>query len=654
MATRFKMNPKQAKIQLAAMVVSTALSVSSVAASSNQQDEVEFQLDQVLVTAQRYQTRNVDTPASTSIYNSAALKATGGSNVLEALKQMDGLVYSSFGPGGAPMSTMTSKIMIRGVTSGTLVLINGTPLNLRGLYSLEDIPIETVERVEIIKGGGAVLYGSEATGGVINIITKKTRDSSIQISGGNYGQQNHNLNLQLGKLGVGHSQEKWGDTGKVSSAIDANGKEMNNFFRGSDRENHSLTYNFDDHLSLMYSHNQSEYNYDYKFGSGYAANRVGATRYTRTYTDNKDYAQLQYSGEHVKGTLYYNQKELQTFGIDYYSSTGSAAGYPSKTDKTDKNRAYGLDLQQDWNIDGKKALLGLTYQNEYYLPDNSKSLDYSRDNFSLYGQWEQPMDQANTLIISGRETWTANAPNGRDYNNFSAQGQLLHKINANESLYASVGQSFMMPTFAQMYSSNDERKIGNPDLKPQTGIHYEAGWKKSSGQHNWKAAVFSFRINDNITSLFDKANQTYNYTNEDMKNSGVELSCEIAANKEWSFNWGVTYNNPLTKSTDKPYWDRNYGRWQLNGGATYQRDKWKATLTANYLAERVMTPSKAQSYTTKPYLLTSLNVNYAMDQTQSIFLTANNLLNRNDVISHSSSDYYSTPFNYTLGYRATF
>ena len=655
MTIKFKNNKKRVSIQLAVMALSTALFVSTAYANTAQPDNTaEYELDQVLVTAQRYQTRDVDTPASTSVYTSEELKATGGRNVLEALKQAAGLVYSSMGTGGAPMSTMTSKIMIRGVTSGTLVLVNGTPINLRGLYNLEDIPIENVERVEIIKGGGSVLYGSEATGGVINIITKKSLQDSIKISSGNYGQQDYNMNLQLGKLGLGYSYEKWGDTGKISQAIDATGKEMNNFFRGSERNNNSLNYNFDDRLSLLYSHNKSEYNYNYKFGTGYAANRVGVTRYDRTYTDNKDFVQLQYDYDHIKGTLYYNYKTLQALGKDYYSLAGSATGYPTYTNKTDKNQTYGFDVQQDWLIKNNKALLGLAYQNEYYMPDRSKSLNYERDNYSIYGQWEQPVSTKNTIILSGRETWTGNAPNGRNYNNFSSQGQFVHKLAENENVYASVGQSFMMPTFPQMYSSNDERRIGNPNLKPQTGMHYEVGWKRNSEQHKWRVAIFNLSIKDNISSIFDKPNQTYSYTNEDMKNTGIELTCDIGGKNDWTFNWGITYGNPLTKGTEKPYWDRNNGRLQLNGGATYQHDKWKATLTGNYLADRVMTPSKAPSYAAKPYLLTSLSVNYALDKKQDIFFTANNLFDRQDVISHSSSDYYYTPFNFTLGYKSKF
>lgn len=63
--------------------------------------------------------------------------------------------------------------MIRGKRRGTMVLVDGIPLNVRtGYYDLDRINIADVERIEVVRGGGAVLYGSDATGGVINIITK--------------------------------------------------------------------------------------------------------------------------------------------------------------------------------------------------------------------------------------------------------------------------------------------------------------------------------------------------------------------------------------------------------------------------------------------------------------------------------------------------
>src|SRR5574344_1709324 len=101
-----------------------------------------------------------------------------------ALKFGTGLYFQSQGTKGTSQGTMNSKIIIRGVEKGTLVLVDGVPLNQSGRYNLEDIPTDLVERVEIVRGGGSVLYGSEATGGVINIITKGKRENSVKTSFG--------------------------------------------------------------------------------------------------------------------------------------------------------------------------------------------------------------------------------------------------------------------------------------------------------------------------------------------------------------------------------------------------------------------------------------------------------------------------------------
>ena len=124
-----------------------------------------FTLDQMIVTATRYEKKDVDVPASTVILTAEDLKNTGATNLQVALSKVPGLAYKNFGPGGAAMGTMGTEINIRGVSNGTLVLVNGTPINLRGKYYLDSIPVENIERVEIVKGGGSVLYGSEAMGG---------------------------------------------------------------------------------------------------------------------------------------------------------------------------------------------------------------------------------------------------------------------------------------------------------------------------------------------------------------------------------------------------------------------------------------------------------------------------------------------------------
>ena len=87
-------------------------------------------------------------------------------------------------------------------------------------------------------------------------------------------------------------------------------------------------------------------------------------------------------------------------------------------------------------------------------------------------------------------------------------GQYAYKLSSDETVYANVSQSFIMPTFAQMYGASDTA-ISNPDLKPQKGTNYEIGWKKLSGDHSWKAAVYHMDITDNITSSWNGDKSEY-------------------------------------------------------------------------------------------------------------------------------------------------
>lgn len=143
-----------------------------------------YELNPVTVTAQRMETTDLKTPAAVEVLTADEIQKTGATSVHEALKFSTGIIMHAQGPRNISQGTMTNKVVIRGVEKGTLVLVDGVPINQSGRYNLENIPTDAVEKIEIVRGGGAVLYGSEASGGVINIITKgKETTESRQESG---------------------------------------------------------------------------------------------------------------------------------------------------------------------------------------------------------------------------------------------------------------------------------------------------------------------------------------------------------------------------------------------------------------------------------------------------------------------------------------
>ena len=132
-----------------------------------------FTLDPMVVTAQRMETRDLDTPASTTIISDKEIKDAGYKNVFDAIDNQLGLSSTGYGDAGQEFGFSSGRTVIRGFDRGTLVMVDGIPMNLKNYNSADSIPISMVERIEIVKGAAGTLYGAEAMGGVVNIITKR-------------------------------------------------------------------------------------------------------------------------------------------------------------------------------------------------------------------------------------------------------------------------------------------------------------------------------------------------------------------------------------------------------------------------------------------------------------------------------------------------
>ena len=168
-------------------------------------ETVDENLGDVVVTATRSEKREQNVPAATTVITAEDIHASGAQNAAEALQMTDGFAYASFGQNGAAMGTMANDATIRGIDNGTLVLVNGNPVSWRGKYDLSAIPAGTIERIEIVKGSGSVLYGSEAMAGVINIITKKGASNQVTVGIGNSGQHHYAVNVGDDRLEIGRA-----------------------------------------------------------------------------------------------------------------------------------------------------------------------------------------------------------------------------------------------------------------------------------------------------------------------------------------------------------------------------------------------------------------------------------------------------------------
>ncbi|MBR1590605.1 MAG: TonB-dependent receptor [Acidaminococcaceae bacterium] len=643
-------------------VVPVLLGGASVYAAEAEDDALSsFTLDPVVITATRTEKRDVDVPASTEILTNEDLIKRGATNAMDAMRQVNGIEVNNYFPGGTAMTTMTSDINIRGYGDYTLVMINGNPVNLNGVYNIDAIPREAIERIEIVKGGGAILYGSDAVGGVVNIITKKKYSNYITAGYGNYGQRKLNVGAGNEKFHVNYDLYRWGEVNHLSDSANPPTASSYTYSQNkSKKENIGVGYNINDKLSFEYNHFNSAIDYHRN------SNKTGKYHQYRTTETNQDLAQLNYNDKDFKGHIWYNKNRIKYSGFNAIK-INKVLGPVALTKR--ENTVFGVDLQKDFHF-GEKSLLtvGTDYKYEKFdqvlttgvVPDDHVK---TRNTYALFAQLDQKLTKQDNIIVGGRGTWTKGAWNNQNYHDFSASGQYIHKFDEDQSLYVKAAQSFVMPTFSQMYPSGMLGGEPNPDLEPQKGVHYELGYKKVAGNHTWSAALFHMKVKNNISATRDtddEGNTIYQYQNKDFRNTGFEANLRVEANDRLGYNIGMTIQNPENinhQNEKKVGWQRKFGKYQIKGGIDYSIGKFRSALNGTYIWDRYTSPSNTDSYAIKPYFLTTFTAIYAPDKNSEISLIVDNVLDRKDILSNTASaggGYYATPTNFMLSYTYKF
>ncbi len=594
----------------------------------------EFSLGETLVTALRVESKDLDTPAYVHVYTQEQLQNTGGVNVLEAVRFTEGIVYSSLGAGGQSYDTMTSKAVIRGSEKGTLVLINGIKMTMDGYYNLEDIPLQNVERVEIVKGAASVLYGNDAFAGVINIILKKNAANSITVSQGSFGQQNHSLSLQEDKFSLIGVVQKLDEVRKLSRS----GYGMGDL----DKKSVQWQYKLNDQLTFSHSHMENQYSFDKYAGTEPNINwDQKATTYQ--YDDVKDFVRLRYDSEKWDINLYSNFQDRQ-----YEKYTGLNTASPTHSNSQDyKFVQYGVDTQTNWKNSVADFIGGFGYYQERYRKDitlpTASVLNVHRDGYSVFLQGTKKISDDTTLIVGARQEYVV--ASNETFSAFCPQFQAVKKLTDSKSWYVNTGKSFKMPEFTQLYNSAGLLTGSNENLRPEDGWNYETGMKWQGKDSTLKAAIYHMDYNSITYTKIKVDGEDYSVPkNLPFRNTGVEVSYQKKLSPAFTYTVGASYSNPeLYKDNN---WEAKYGRLQFNTILQYQQDRWSANLSATYFGDRV--------YDYKPQFPVNITTGYRIDQNKTVKLAILNVLDRKDITTHSGAPYYALPRGYQLSYTQLF
>lgn len=617
-----------------------------------------FELDPMVVTATKVETKTLDIPASVEVIDRDKIEESGSGNAFEVLTNALGVMTHSQGVSGMGMGSMTSRVMIRGVEKGTLVLVNGVRLNQDGKYNLEDIPAEAIDRIEIVRGGGAVLYGSEATGGVINIITKKNMKNSIKVEAGNYGRQRYAANLNYGKFSaVVNYQHK----GKVKEYAASTSK-VYDYLKGTQK---GILWNYQINDALTFTHNYSKDEHRIQAKNP----KTGKISDGNRYYDTDQSFLLRYDKDGWKGHLSYGTQE-KAYDKDIHTAKPYLYSWR-------KGHNTEFDISKTMNFGKNKLLVGAQYQREdmdlYAYNKGPFDMTYKRNIYSLYASYNWQMGESDNLIINARETWVRNV-NGTQYNHktekhirsdnkslskFTPEVQYIHKINDNSRLYAKIGKSFRIPELTKIYGSGS--MISQLNLKPEQGTHFEVGYKKDFNKADVRAALFSYKIKDAIDLVSgNPIDGNCVYDNTDVRNTGIEIEGKFKHDENWSSLVGISYGRPQQRSLSTfgdNDWHDYLNRYQLLGSVNYKKGKFKSMLSVVFNGDRSANDKKKGSL--KSQCFTDLHLSYSPEKNHKLFFHLNNIFDRKDWLNSgtpggSSAYYYSLGRNFMIGYECNF
>lgn len=650
------------KSVLCSLVVSTlTLMMQNVLAANN--DTPVFALDRINVTANGYEKSNLETPADINVYSGEDLKKTGATNVADALKYKGGIYFTQMGPHGQNWITNASKATLRGVDNGTLILLNGVPVSFNGVNHLDNIQLEQVEKVEVLKGGGAVLYGSSAFGGVINIITKDEYKNGINIAVGNEGQRKYNATINAGKANIFVGHDAYGATENLSvkeasnSSVWGSDTKYKISFGDSKKDTFGVNYKFNDNVKLNYYFNKKDYSLNYNAIKG----KTGLLQHF-DYDDQEHYVQLNYANKDFDTVLYYNQRDIDN--PDYRFVDNKI----QREWELSTQRVYGFNSKYKFGTDTDKFLIGTEYKHEIWQDErekfknkdgalNDKNDSYNSDEYSIYGQYDKKLSEATDLIVSARQHFADF--NNDNYSEFLPQAQLITKIDDENSVYVSAGKSFRMPNFRNLYYSSGMIKP-NPDLEPEKGVNYEVGYKYDAGNARATIAVFKTNVDNQIASM-DLGNGLSTPINvSEYKNTGIEVRYERDLDNHFSYNFGTVFSNPQRRYQKGDNWVDALGRYQINGGLTYVNKDTDASFNFSYWGDRVINGKNNGKFTAtkidSPLLISNLHVGHRLNSNVKLTFDVNNIFDRKDICNAdtSSSLYYTQGRTFLVGMNYSF
>jgi iron complex outermembrane receptor protein len=494
-----------------------------VATNDTLQPIKEQEVEEVVVSAQRTPVAFSQTARIVQIIAKEELANAPVHDLQDLLKFVPNVDVRQRGNNG-----VQADISIRGSSiDQVLILLNGIPLNdpQTGHHNLNlPVSFDAIDRIEILEGPAARLYGPNAFSGAINIITNQKTSQSLtgRFSGGQYGFFESAASSSF-------------QTGKLTSSISADYKRADGALKNTDFKIGDAYY----HGSWSYPTGKLE------FQGGYSDRGFGSNDfYTPAYPDQ--YERLKTTFASVKatseGTLHLTPSFYWRRNQDRFELFRDFIGAPSWYVKHNYHLTdtYGSNLSSWVNTGFGKLAFGTDFRSENIwstvlgkemsIPTNApgeKGIQFnhadSRTNLSLFGEYSHHLGP---IDISGGLMTNWNSSLGRKwqlYPGFDLGWKMLKPL----KLYLSVNKSLRMPTFTDLYYKS-ATNIGNSELKPEEALSFETGLKYNNSWITTHVSIFE-RWGKNMIDWVRQPNETLWYAKNltDLNTKGIEVSAKI-------------------------------------------------------------------------------------------------------------------------------
>ena len=602
---------KNLRMAVTAALTLGVVSLGGVQAFAADEDRTadEHMLGETVVTATRTPNKELKANANITVITGKDIERRHYTDLTQALRDVPGVTVNQYAPAGYNNST---KFYING-SEDVVLLIDGVRQNYAGgsgaslALALKDL--SGIDRIEVLHGSASTLYGSDAKGGVINIITKKAQKvkTTLGVAYGSYGRQLYSIANEGAAAGwdwrIKYQKDKSSDFkdahgNKIPSELDADsvnlhlGKALS---KASYLALNFRSYKDSDRYQALYEKQQglnaNRGNYDHFDGSLIWNVQIDAnTKNQMSISRGKyDYDTLTHDAWNPMGVFYDFSVWTWKFSDQFDKQLGDhllTAGFEfTKDDTTIRNRgAVSIDdrtilnrsfyLQDQWSI----------------LPTLKLTAGIRHDSNSAFGSHNSPS-------IS-----------------------LGYDIDPLTHAYVSYSEYFITPTPNQLYAPT----YGNANLKPESGNTKEIGIARDFGRGLSLTASYFKRHSKNRIGYHPMTYQNINVGDEDAHGWSLQFAKRV--DSHWRARVGYTQTHVGKTEQRDVNVDGYLPRDQWNIGVDYRNRDFDSSLLARGMIGR---PGPVRgAFPTNNYWVVDLAMNYRIADATKVYLKANNIFNQ--------------------------